>query len=227
FLILGVATFLAVASLGDGQWVVAVFSSQNGDQQTTVNFGCGPLGAGAFVKTPDSTSNTHYEVTEIEERWPILRPFLNPDNRESVTGKSTEELLTNTFKMMISAVSVVAGGAACILSIPIVVQQLCGGLSGLPTGVRVSSILAAFLGLAAAGLNGASYGIVRTSELRDGFVQRWDNGSFDANGRSVSLKAGDSDAMNAALGGAAFALVGALTILFCTTCCGGSATKAR
>lgn len=107
------ATFLAVASLGDGQWVVAVFSSQNGDQQTTVNFGCGPLGAGAFVKTPDSTSNTHYEVTEIEERWPILRPFLNPDNRESVTGKSTEELLTNTFKMMISAVSASgAGGVA-------------------------------------------------------------------------------------------------------------------
>lgn len=104
FLILGVATFLSVASLGDGQWVVAVFSSQNGDGQTSVNFGCGPLGAGAFVKTPDSTSNTHYEVTEIEERWPILRPFLNPDNREAVTGKSTEELLTNTFKMMISAV---------------------------------------------------------------------------------------------------------------------------
>lgn len=147
---------------------------------------------------------------------------------QTVTGYFSGRTRAARFCPPFPRLQVVAGGAACILSIPIVVQQLCGGLSGLPTGVRVSSILAAFLGLAAAGLNGASYGIIRTSELRDGFVQRWDNGSFDANGRSVSLKAGDSDAMNAALGGAAFALVGALTILFCTTCCGGSATtKAR
>lgn len=120
---------------------------------------------------------------------------------------------------------VVAGGAGAILAIPLVIQQLCGGLSGLPTGVRVSAVLAALLATACAALNAASFGLIYESSLRDSFISGWNHGSTKIGDETVSLVAGNTDAMNAAAGAAGFALLAAIVIVITSCCCGSSKSE--
>lgn len=120
---------------------------------------------------------------------------------------------------------IVAGGAGAILTIPLVIQQLCGGLTGLPTGVRVSAGLAALLAVACAGLSAASFAVIYNSSIRESFISGWDHGSARIGDETVSLVAGNTDAMNAAAGAAGFALLAALVIVITSCCCGPSKDK--